>query len=380
MKTQKKLALLLALLLLTQTLCTTALAANTGAQQASGKTTPTAAPQTPAAGNAEKEVPKPLTADLPSYLLRAYEFVNNGHPAFTEQELTSAKGTQYSEQDTLKRSGICTALIGPETVQKDDRKDQDTKNPSGWQSVLFEGSKTEYLYERTRLIGWKLDGAKEDLRNLVTGTAAFANEGMAVIETVVADYVEKTGNHVLYRATPVYTGNNLLADGVLIEAESVEDKGEGLLLCVYCYNIQPGVEIDYATGKPVSTKVEKINSLDALTGAAAAAITGGRSASGTEAQKQADKEEGQNDGDKSASGTTDGQDSKSSSEESVTSSSDDTAASDVITYVGNKGTKKFHYPNCKSVSQMKEKNKVFFYGDRSEPISQGYDPCGNCHP
>ena len=190
--------------------------------------------------------------------------------------------------------------------------------PSGWQTVryddLIDGI---YLYNRCHLIGYQLSGENANEQNLITGTRYLNVEGMLPFENQVADYVNGTKNHVLYRVTPVFDGNNLLASGVLMEALSVEDTGEGISFCVFVYNFQPGVVINYTNGESEAAATPEPES--------APTPMGGN-------------------------------------------------------YIGNANTKKFHYPDCSSVTKMKESNKVPLSGTRDEIISMGFDPCKRCNP
>ena len=197
--------------------------------------------------------------------------------------------------------------------------------PTGWHTVKYDCVDGKYLYNRCHLIGYQLSGENANERNLITGTRYMNVDGMLPFENMVADYVQETGNHVMYRVTPYYDGNNLLASGVQIEAMSVEDNGEDILFNVYVYNAQPGVSIDYATG-------------DSWLEGGSAATT----------------------------------------EEPVQNEPQQSTGS--ATYILNTNSKKFHYPDCSSVDQMNESNKQEFFGTRDEAIAQGYDPCGRCNP
>ena len=201
-----------------------------------------------------------------------------------------------------------------------------------------------YLYNRCHLIGWQLTAENDNERNLITGTRYLNVEGMIPFENMVADYIEETGNHVLYRVTPVFEGDNLVAGGVQIEALSVEDDGEGICFNVYCYNVQPAITIDYATGDSW--------------------LSGGDTS-----------EEGNNDTD-SEDYTT----SYDSDEGDTDSTTVDSDAEDEVTYVLNMSTMKFHYSDCSAVSRMSESNKEYYTGNRDEVIALGYDPCGLCNP
>lgn len=191
-------------------------------------------------------------SDVPAYSDEAYTAINDNVPFFTEEELQKAEKSyeSYSELDSLGRCGVCIASIGKDIMPTEERGNIGQVKPTGWQTVKYNGIVDgNYLYNRCHLIGYQLAGENSNEKNLITGTRYMNMDGMLPFENMVADYVESTGNHVLYRVTPVFEGNNLVASGVLIEAESVEDHGAGLLFNVYVYNVQPGVSIDYASGK-----------------------------------------------------------------------------------------------------------------------------------
>ncbi len=177
-----------------------------------------------------------------------YIVVNNNVPYFEESDYTTKAFEEYSELDSLGRCGVAYANICKEIMPTKERGSISSIKPSGWQTKKYDIVDGKYLYNRCHLIGYQLSGENANKKNLITGTRYMNVEGMLPFENMVADYVKETNNHVLYRVTPIFDGDNLVASGVLIEAKSVEDDGEGIELCVYCYNIQPGIEIDYATG------------------------------------------------------------------------------------------------------------------------------------
>ena len=183
-------------------------------------------------------------ASIPEYTTEPYVVLNNNIPEFTEKDYTSEIFEEYSELDYLGRCGTAYANICKETMPTEAREALDTK-PTGWKQAKYNG---EYLYNRCHLIGHQLAAENDNEKNLITGTRYFNVEGMLPFENMVAEYVKKTGNHVLYRVTPIFEGENLLASGVQMEAYSVEDNGAGVCFNVYVYNVQPGVEISYATG------------------------------------------------------------------------------------------------------------------------------------
>ncbi len=185
-------------------------------------------------------------SEIPAYSGSPCADVNDGVPFFSKEELTTEAYERYGELDALGRCTAAQACVGPETMPGEEREDVRDIYPTGWHNARYAGIDREYLYNRCHLIGYQLTGENANERNLITGTRSMNVEGMLPLENSVAWYVRETGHHVLYRVTPVFEGSNLVASGVLMEALSVEDPE--VMFCVYCYNAQPGVEIDYATG------------------------------------------------------------------------------------------------------------------------------------
>lgn len=190
-------------------------------------------------------------ADIPAYAGDPYVTINDNEPQFLETDLATSAYEYYSDLDDLGRCGVVYACIGTDLMPTEERGNIGSVKPSGWHTVKYDIVDGKYLYNRCHLIGYQLSGENANVNNLITGTRYLNVEGMLPFENMVADYVKETENHVLYRVTPVFEGNNLVASGVQIEAQSVEDQGEGILFNVYCYNVQPGVTIDYATGDSV---------------------------------------------------------------------------------------------------------------------------------
>lgn len=272
------------------------------------------------AGAAQKQISDYI--DVPAYQGEEAVEINDNEPFFDENDSAFLPEQYYGELDELGRCTGAYALLSEDLMPMETRGRISEIEPSGWQSSSAKGEGS--IYQRSHLIAYQLTGNNTE-RNLITGTAQLNSETMKTYEESVAQYISGTGNHVMYRVTPIYEGDDLVASGVLMEAQSVED--DKLSFCVYCYNVQPGKEIDYATGK-VAGAVETLELVpDAVE----------------------DTEETTRSG-----GSTD--------------------------YVANRNTKKFHYPYCSSVSSMKQKNRWDFYGTRDELINQGYEPCGNCHP
>lgn len=188
-------------------------------------------------------------SSIPEYSGNPYVTVNGNLPYFEGTNLTTTAFENYSELDYLGRCGVAYANICKELLPTQERGTIGQIKPSGWHTVKYpEAIEDNYLYNRCHLIAYCLAGENDNDRNLITGTRYLNVSGMLPFEEKTVKYVEKTGNHVLYRVTPVFEGDNLVATGVLMEAYSVEDKGKGICFCVFCYNIQPGIEIDYRTG------------------------------------------------------------------------------------------------------------------------------------
>lgn len=189
---------------------------------------------------------------IPEYTSSPYVEINNNIPYFTEEDYTTKAFEKYSEWDELGRSGVAYANICKDIMPTEKRGEiGNIKDLSGWVQKRYDNLiKDKYLYNRCHLIGWQLAGENDNKQNLITGTRYLNTEGMLPFENKIAEYIDKNeNNHVLYRVTPIYKGNNLLASGVQMESWSIEDKGKGIHFNVYCYNVQPGIVIDYATGE-----------------------------------------------------------------------------------------------------------------------------------
>ena len=186
---------------------------------------------------------------IPEYSGNPYVELNGNVPYFTDEELSTTAFELYSELDSLGRCGACYANICKEIMPTEERGSIGMVKPTGWHTVKYDCITDRYLYNRCHLIGYQLAGENANEKNLITGTRYLNVDGMLPFENEVADYVDETDNHVLYRVTPVFSDDNLVASGVIIEAKSVEDKGAGLQFNVYCYNVQPGISIDYIDGQ-----------------------------------------------------------------------------------------------------------------------------------
>ena len=283
--------------------------------------------------------------EIPAYSGTPYTEVNGNQPYFTEEELTTQSFETYSELDSLGRCGVAYANVGQDLMPTEPRGEIGAVKPTGWHLVKYDNVDGKYLYNRCHLIAYMLAAENANPQNLITGTRYLNVQGMLPFETKVCDYVKNTGNHVLYRVTPIFDGDNLLADGVLMEAYSVEDAGEGIQFCVFAYNVQPGIGIDYATGDNWAESSGTYQST-----AASVAVETPVPQPETDTAVQ------------------------------ITPESSAPQESQGITYVLNTNTKKFHYPTCSSVNDMKEKNKQIYTGSREEVINMGYVPCKRCNP
>ena len=283
-----------------------------------------------------------------------YIEIDNNTPSFTADDATTNAFQSFSQLDWLGRCGTAYACLGPETLPTDVRGDISEIHPSGWVQNFYDFIEGESLYNRSHLIAHCLSGQDANERNLITGTRHFNADVMEPIEAMVLNYIEQTGNHVLYRVTPVFEGDELVARGVQIEALSMEDGGQGVSLNVFLRNIQPGVAIDYATGNNWADETATAGSWSAP------ASTSSPSTSATAGAAPLAPI--------SAAATTSQAD----------DASTDTPAT--VTYVVNKNTGKFHYPSCSSVPKIKAKNRMDSNQTRDELIAQGYVPCKNCNP
>lgn len=258
--------------------------------------------------------------EVPAYSGSPYVELDGNQPGFSLEERTTDSFETYSTLDALGRCGPAYACIGQDLMPTEDRESISSVLPTGWVQAEYSFVDGGSLYNRCHLIGFQLTGENANEENLITGTRYMNVEGMLPFENMVADYIKETGNHVLYRAAPIFEGENLVASGVVMEALSVEDEGEGVCFHVYVYNVQPGVEIDYATGESWETGDSAFSALES----------------------QAEEQE--------------------------------------TDYVLNTSSKKFHRPDCSSVDSMSEKNRQEYHGTREELIAQGYEPCGSCNP
>lgn len=353
----------------------------------------------PASAALQKE--KITLNNLPAYSGEAYVELNDNVPDFSKKDMTSKAFEKYSELDDFGRCGVAYANVCTETMPTEERGNIGMIKSSGWQTVKYDNVEGKYLYNRCHLIGYQLTAENANEKNLITGTRYLNVEGMLPFENLVADYVEETDNHVLYRVTPIFKGDNLLASGVQIEAYSVEDKGKGVSFNVYCYNVQPGITIDYTNGDSklsdgtiasitlnytkYALEVGQSKTLVAVTSpeSAVKSVTWYSSNNKIATVSKNGKVTAVKAGTVTITAKT-SNGLKATCKVTVKEKYDTTvingSANGNITYVLNTNTKKFHLPSCSSVKDMKDKNKQEVTCSRDEVIDMGYVPCKRCNP
>ena len=192
--------------------------------------------------------------DVPIYSDEPYIIMNDNTPYFSDEDMDVKSFEKYSSLDYLDRCGVATASVGIDIMPTEDRKSISSVYPTGWEQEKYDIISGKYLYNRCHILGFQLTGENANKENLITGTHQLNIDGMLPFENMVADYVKETSNHVYLRVSPIFEDDNLLATGVLMEAKSIEDDGDGIMFNVFCYNAQQGITIDYATGKSVKSK------------------------------------------------------------------------------------------------------------------------------
>lgn len=301
-------------------------------------------------------------ADIPAYTGALCIDINHGEPGFTAQDETRGTFMQFSDLDFEGRCGTAFARIGPDTISNEKRGDISQVHPSGWVQRKYSFVDDGMLYNRSHLIAHQLCGENANEKNLITGTRTFNAVGMLYYEELVGDYVRSTGNHVLYRVTPLFAANDLVARGVQMEAKSVEDNGEAVQFNVFVYNVEPGVAIDYVTGESwESSETPQVTSKGSATITTAAAARADKAAAGSANGSKADGESSSESGAGSNNASSQG-------------------ASEQQDYILNVKNKKFHKPDCSAVNDTSSANKQDFTGTRDQLIAKGYSPCGICKP
>lgn len=295
----------------------------------------------PLSGCAGSDIPTAQTPDIDIEALTSQTFVeeaagfevladgaedefdeNDGDPLFDDADTEYARQhpgfESYSNLDRLGRCGVATACLGPETMPEpgEERESISEVKPTGWDQAFYDNVDQGALWNRSHLIAWSLSAENANERNLVTGTRWMNAETMLPYEEEVARYIDRTGNHVLYRATPIFEDSELVCRGILLEAESIEDGGQGVSFAVFCLNVQPGIAIDYDTGDS------------------------------HEAHKSSDASE----------------------------------PSKPREYVLNTSSMRFHLPDCDSVEDIGPSNRAYVTESRDDLIEDGYEPCGSCQP
>lgn len=286
---------------------------------------------------------KAVLSKIPEYSGSPYVVINGNIPSFNKYELTTKGYETYASLDSFGRCGGAVASCGREIMPKPDeeRGTISAVKPSGWVQEQYDCVSGKYLYNRCHLIGWQLSAENANKRNLITGTRYMNTEGMLPFENMVADYIKETGNHVAYRITPIYDGSDLVATGVQMEAYSIEDNGEGICFNVFCYNVQPGVKIDYTTGRSWASS----NSQTTKKPSVAVVETTKKQIETTKKRVETTK-----------------------------------ASVSYNTYVYSSKSDKFHYSSCRYAKTIKSENYCEYTGDRQGMINKGYSPCKNCNP
>lgn len=316
-------------------------------------------------------------ADIPAYTGALCIDINHGMPGFTTQDEARGTFTQFSDLDFEGRCGTAFARIGPDTVCNEKRGDISQVHPSGWVQRKYSFVDDGMLYNRSHLIAHQLCGENANEKNLITGTRTFNAVGMLYYEELVGDYVRSTGNHVLYRVTPLFAANDLVARGVQMEAKSVEDNGETIQFNVFVYNVEPGVAIDYVTGESwESSETPQVTSKGSATITTAAAARADKAAAGSANGSKADGESSSGSGAGGAGSESNTSDADGAGSNKASSQ----GASEQQDYILNVKNKKFHKPDCSAASDISNANKQDFTGTRDQLIARGYSPCGICKP
>ena len=333
-------------------------------------------------------------ADIPEYSGALCIDVNNGEPGFTDDDFKRGAFMEFSDLDFEGRCGAAFARIGTDTLSNAPRGDISQVHPSGWEQHRYDFVDQEMLYNRSHLIAHQLCGEDANEKNLITGTRTMNSVGMTYYENVVANYVKQTGNHVLYRVTPIFAANDLVARGVQMEAESIEDGGRAVRFNVFVYNVEPGVEIDYVTGKSrESSDVPHVatGGEATTTGAGTMANATGKEANDASAKSPNGNARSERTNNTTPKGNT--ENSQTNQANNATGSSDATnpsngagseedsaTSSEPKEYVLNTKSMKFHCPTCSSVNDIADNNKQEATATRDELISEGYSPCKQCNP
>lgn len=287
-------------------------------------------------------------SDIPEYSGEDYIILNNNVPNFSEADLTTTSFEEYSPLDSLGRCGVAYSNIGTDIMPTEKRESISSVKPSGWQSVKYDIVEGKYLYNRSHLIGYQLTAENANDRNLITGTRYFNATLMLPYENMVADYIKETNNHVLYRVTPVFEGNNLVATGVQMEAKSVEDNGEGIEFNVFVYNVQPGITIDYATGNSALSGEEIVKTESSYNNTTNSTTNS------------------------NSTNTTTTTNSTASNNNSTNNSNNTTSSTEKTVIRGNSKSKIYHCPGQKDYENMSDSKYLVNFNSEQEAIDAGY--------
>ncbi len=292
--------------------------------------------------------------EIPDFNGMAYIKINNGVPQFTENEITTDSYEKYAALDYLGRCGVAMACVGKELMPTEERGEIGMVKPTGWHTVKYDVVDGKYLYNRCHLIGFQLTGENANEQNLITGTRFLNIEGMLPFENMIADYIKETGNHVMYRVTPIFESINLLCKGVQMEGYSVEDEGDGILFNVFAYNAQPQVEINYLTGESrlLSGMLPEDDTSSWTT-----------SYKSKETSQITNSEEGPQ---------------PDTSTIYVPDESEQSPTADDLEYIANKNSKKIHLNSCGHAKNIKEENKLNLKGNLNDHLKNGYTKCQVC--
>lgn len=332
--------------------------------------------------------------DIPEYSGALCIDVNNGEPGFTDDDFKRGAFMEFSDLDFEGRCGAAFARIDTDTLSNAPRGDISQVHPSGWEQHRYDFVDQEMLYNRSHLIAHQLCGENANEKNLITGTRTMNSVGMTYYENIVANYVKQTGNHVLYRVTPIFAANDLVARGVQMEAESIEDGGQAVRFNVFVYNVEPGVEIDYVTGKSrESSDVPHVatGGEATTTGASTAPNATGKEASGASTKGSDENARSENtnnttpksnaeNGQSNRANNATGSNNAKNPSNGAGSEESSAASSELKEYVLNTKSMKFHRPTCSSVDDIADNNKQEATATRDELISEGYSPCKQCNP
>ena len=372
---RERLVRTLAALLLTVSLCLPSLSGCAGGESVANGDNATSSQQVSAGSAAAK------LSDIPEYSGALCIDINEGQPGFSADDAAHGSFMEFSELDFEGRCGTAFGLIGPETVSNAERGDISQVHPSGWVQHRYSFVDREMLYNRSHLIAHQLCGEDANERNLITGTRTMNAVGMTYYEELVGNYVRRTNNHVLYRVTPLFAANDLVARGVQMEAESVEDGGQAIRFNVFVYNVEPGVKIDYVTGD--NWESSEIPAVKTKGEATTTRGTGGDAGLSQNAPNKGKTNSSGASSSSTSSNTAAGNGAQATTSDSAGTDGNSPSSASTAeqqTYILNKRSHKFHRPECDGAQSISPSNKEEFTGLRQTLIDEGYTPCKSCNP